>query len=286
VDGLQYVHALLASIKLPSGLEGTSSNTQHTAGSMGAAAAAGVEGAAFQCSSGWEGGGEAARMLAISGMAISSAESEVLQQQQQQQQQGQEVCIAALEQLRAKGAAAAAASGAAGACLLEMSTEQQQPQQQQQPADLDLQLEDALTLQCLASDPQEQPSSAACSTSATAAKETLTARAEAKHAALHATLQRCLWAPCEAAGRTLQRQQRQQHRGRFQGVRLLCLRAIGAVVAERQAWCEQQLQHMWGCLKQVSATSSWHPLCTAHACFPARVLLLSQNIYIVRLAAL
>jgi hypothetical protein len=34
---------------------------------------------------------------------------------------------------------------------------------------------------------------------------------------------------------------------------LLCVRAIGAVVAERQDWCDQQMQHLWGCLKRVGS---------------------------------
>jgi hypothetical protein len=252
VDGLQYVHALLASIKLPSGLQG-SSNTQHMAGAMDAAAAAGTgiegpSGAAFECSSSWVGDGNAVGVLAVAGVPYGSMES------QAQSQQQQETCMTALAQLRAKGAAAASVEEVAGASLLEMNVEQQQ--QQQQPAEFEMQLEDALVLLCLASNPPEQRSSPACSATATAkvAQEIAAASAEAKHAALHVTLQRCLhWHYEAAAGSTLQQKQRQrqQHQGRVKGIRLLCVRAIGSVVAERQDWCDQQLQHTWGCLKQV-----------------------------------
>jgi hypothetical protein len=256
VDGLQYVHALLASIKLPSGLDSSGNNSNKSA-----AAAAGIESwaAALHSSNGWDRHGvqHAAGALAVTGVSLSSTESAVQMQtqQQQQQQQQHEVCIAALERLHVRGAASAAGE-VAEACVQEAGAEQQQQQQQQQAAGM--QLDDALVLLCLASSQQQQPSSPACPTAAAAAaKATPAAPAEAKYAALHATLQRYLCITHSTAGSTsqhAQRQQQQQPKRRARGVRLLCIQAIAAVVAERQAWCDQQLQHMWACLKQVGVT--------------------------------
>ncbi|KAF6254227.1 hypothetical protein COO60DRAFT_338202 [Scenedesmus sp. NREL 46B-D3] len=108
----------------------------------------------------------------------------------------------------------------------------------------ELLLEDALVLLCIADSQSEPPSSIPSTPRGAVAAAT-------KHAALHATLGRCMCRPDHAACRASQQQQQQQQQATVKSVRLLCLRAIGVLQAERQAWCAQQLQRLWCCLKQV-----------------------------------
>jgi hypothetical protein len=123
---------------------------------------------------------------------------------------------------------------------------------------LDMQLEDALVLLCIANTQPEQHGSSGCCTSpatapsaaAAAAAAAAFSTAAAKHSVLHATLKHWMHASY------MPQQQQQQQPSRVKSVKLLCVRAVGVITAERQAWCDQQLEHMWGCLKQVGRHGS------------------------------
>jgi hypothetical protein len=242
VDGLQYVHALLGSIKMPSAAPGRAGDSR--SGSSDAA-----------------------------GRYAGNAEHPLTfrQQQQQQQQhpewqedpwarnwrqQGQQVerlgSIMLQQRLRLPAAAdggqlrtlcstalanlGLASSGKAGVSTVHWhsSIGRTHPQQM-------LPLQDALILLCLADSQQQQQRGPQQECFA------------ALHAAVHQHLRP---PPGDAIHQRLQpgwhqQQQRQLAQGLCVGPRQLGLRAVAAVAAAQQEWMLDELQPLWQCLHQV-----------------------------------
>jgi hypothetical protein len=222
VDGLQYVHALLGSIKMPSLSAGAA-----------AATAPGEGGSSMQL---WlPQPQQQQERSSRTGHGASGQEQQLLLRGVGAGQL-HDLCSSALAKLRrASGSSCAAASAAAAAAGAQQSSSSSHHR-------ADLPLQDALVLLCLTDSQQQQR-----------------VQQQECFAALNAAAQQHLRAPPgDVRHQQLQpgwhKQQRQQlSQGLCFGARQLGIRAVGQVAREQQGWMLQELQPLMRCLRQVGS---------------------------------
>jgi len=247
VDGLQYVHALLGSIKMPSASLGAEQLAQPDTQPAGESLVASVQQQEQQ------------QQQQSQVQPEQQQDPQDPGQQQQQQQplrlqlplvgpsaaQLQALCTTALAKLRQ---VPPASEGSDSACA--RSTPQQQ--QQQQPANL-MPVQDALVLLCMADSQhqrhnrqqQQQPGGCFVAVHATVQQHMRAARVDSGHKQ-------------PTPGWHLQQQEQQSLQGVLQlcwHPRQLCIRAVRAVAAARQGWLDEELQPLSQCLHEVRRRS-------------------------------